>query len=132
MNVADIRTGIANALSSITTLRVYTSVPDSPQVPCAVIYPDTVQYGQAFSGEANVRMTIQVLTASVNTQAGQAELDGFCADSGSTSIPAKIEANPTLGGAAVSASVTEMRNYGVMGDTTRYYSAELVVDVYAT
>ena len=132
MNVATIRTGLADTIGSIAGLRVYSTVPDAPSVPCAVIYPDSIQYGRTLDGTGNVRMVIQVLAAAINSQAGQDALDGYCADSGATSIFATIESDPTLGGACQNAQVTEMRSYGVTGDSTRYYSAELVVDILAT
>jgi hypothetical protein len=132
MNIADIRTGLETTIGTIAGLRVYGTVPDAPSVPCAVVYPDQIQYGRTLDGTANIRMVVQVMVAAVNSQGGQDSLDGYLADSGSTSIFTTIENNPTLGGVCQNAHVTEMRSYGVVGDSTRYYSAELVVDILAT
>lgn len=132
MNIADIRSGLETTLGSIAGLRVYATVPDAPAVPCAVIYPDQIQYGRTFDGTANIRMVVQVMVAAVNSQGGQDMLDGYLADSGASSIFTTIENDPTLGGRCLNAHVTEMRSYGVVGDSTRYYSAELVVDILAT
>lgn len=132
MNLSDLRDGLVSALGGISGLRVYGTVPDSPQVPCAVVVPDSVQYGQTLDGSANVRMIVHLMTASINASAGQKELDGYLADAGSTSIYQTIETNPTLGGKCQNARVTEVRSIGIAGDTNRYYAAELVVDIWAT
>jgi hypothetical protein len=131
MNLQEVRTGLANALHAIPNLRIYPTVPESPQVPCAILVPESIRYGQTFDGAANVRVTIHVLAASINAEGGQRLLDEYVADEGNQSIAKAIEDDPTLGGQCQYAQVVEMRSYGVMGDTTRYYSAELSVDVWA-
>lgn len=132
MNIAPIRAAFETTLAAIPGLRVYPTVPDAPSVPCAIVIPETIRYAQTFDGSANIRFVIQVLAATINSQGGQTALDGYCADAGPTSIVEAVDNDPTLGGTVQLAQVTDMRAYGVIGDTVRYYSAELVVDVWAT
>jgi hypothetical protein len=132
MNLTSIRTGLETALSAISGLRVYGTVPDSPTVPCAIVVPETVTYGQTFDGSAEVRMTIQLLVGSINSEGGQTELDDYLADSGNKSIYAKIDADPTLGGSCQNARIVEARSFGTVGDSVRYYTADLTLACWAT
>lgn len=127
----EIRDGLAVTLQAIPKLRVYNYVPDAPQPPCVVIIPDAIQYQELFSGEASYRLVLQVMTAAVNNVAGQTELDELLAPDGERSIARVLREHPTLEGMVAMCDLTEMRNYGTIGDAVRYYSAQLMVDIWA-
>jgi hypothetical protein len=131
MNLAAIRSQLQQTLAQASGVRVYDTVPDNPQVPCIIVIPETVRYGQTFSGEATCRFVLQILAASVNSRGGQQTLDGLISDSGDQSVVQLLEADPTLGGTVSMCSPIEVRSYGTVGDTVRYYSAEMTVDVWA-
>lgn len=133
MDIVAIRTAIANKLKpSPLNLRAYDYVPDQPTSPAAFIYPNAFPYHQTYEGAVSAEFVVRLLIASNEAKGGQAALDAFIAPSGSGSAVAAIESDATLGGLASSVEVTNLRNYGVVmiGDT-RYFSAELVVSVFA-
>jgi hypothetical protein len=130
--LADIRRAIATTLAAVPNLRIYDQVPDAPQPPCAIVIPETIRYGQLFSGEANYRIVLQVMTSAVNTSAGQEQLDALISPTGPNSIARVLDDRPTLDGTVALCQLTDLRNYGVVGDAVRYYSAELVLDLWAT
>jgi len=130
-NLETIRKAIATTLQSVPNLRVYEYVPDAPQPPCVVIIPETIQYQQIFNGASAYQFILQTMTAAVNNSAGQTELDELIANDGERSIPAAFRARPTLDGSVQLCDLKEMRNYGTIGDAVRYYSAQLIVDVWA-
>lgn len=76
--------------------------------------------------------TVLVIVGRVSERSAQNTLDAYCAASGSGSIKTAIERDKTLGGAAQSLRVTEMRNYNAIqiAENT-YLSAEFAVTVYA-
>ena len=76
--------------------------------------------------------SILLITGRASERQAQSTLDAFCNGTGTTSIKAAVNADPTLGGVVSSARVTSMRNYGSLsvGDTD-YLSAEFAVTIYA-
>ncbi len=134
MDVTAVREGIAKTLAPLTALqdRIYAQVPDTPHVPCVIVYPENIRYQQVYDGDPDATFILHVLTSAATIR-GQSDLDLFVG-SGPGSIPAAIDAGSTLAGNASSAQVTDLRNYGTLQLTdggTKYYSAQLILDVYA-
>jgi hypothetical protein len=68
----------------------------------------------------------------VSERTAQGSLDAYANPSGASSIKTAIEADRTLGGAAQTCRVTDMRNVGPMSIAENtYLTAEFVVTVYA-
>ena len=131
--LTDLRTGLANRLTTITGLRSSAYIPDNPQPPVAVVMPGRIQYDTAFGrGSDEYQFTIMLIVGRVADRASQTNLDAYCASSGSTSVKAAIEGDRTLGGHALDCRVTEMTNQGslAIGDVT-YHTAEFSVTVIA-
>lgn len=95
--------------------------------------PGSIQFDTSFGrGLDEYEFTVMVIVGKVDDRSSQARLDAFCDPSGAISIKQAVEADRTLGGAAQTLQVTQMRNYQQLsaGDTT-YLAAEFVVRVYA-
>jgi hypothetical protein len=131
--LTDLRTGLANRLTTITGLRSSAYIPDNPQPPVAVVMPGRITYDTAFGrGSDEYQFTIMLIVGRVADRASQTTLDGYCESSGSRSVKAAIEGDRTLGGKALDCRVTEMTNQGSLsiGDVT-YHTAEFNVSVIA-
>jgi hypothetical protein len=131
--LTDLRTGLANRLTTITGLRSSAYIPDNPQPPVAVVMPGRITYDTAFGrGSDEYQFTIMLIVGCVADRASQTTLDGYCESSGSRSVKAAIEGDRTLGGKALDCRVTEMTNQGSLsiGDVT-YHTAEFNVSVIA-
>lgn len=131
--MTELRAGLATRLATISGLRASATLPDQPQPPQAVIYPDRITFDQTFArGCDQYDFIVQVIVGRIAERTAQNSLDKFCDPSGATSIKAAIEGDPTLGGKAFDCRVTEMRAVSalVIGDAT-YLTAEFLVYVIA-
>lgn len=132
-SIATIRAGIATNLGTIAGLRTSAWVPDQINPPIAVVKPESISYDTAFGrGLDTMEFSVLCIVGRVEERIAQATLDAYCATTGTASIKAAIESNPTLGSAISDLRVTEMRNYTSLsvGDVT-YLAAEFVVQVFA-
>jgi len=132
-SLSSLRTGLANRLATISGLRASATIPDNPQPPVAVVMPSRISYDQAFGrGSDEYEFTVMLIVGRVVDRTSQTNLDAYCASSGSASVKAAIEAEPTLGGVALDCRVTAMTNQGslAVGDVT-YHTAEFAVTVIA-
>ncbi len=131
--LTDLRTGLANRLTTITGLRSSAYIPDNPQPPVAIVMPGRITYDTAFGrGSDEYQFTIMLIVGRVADRASQTTLDGYCESSGNRSVKAAIEGDRSLGGKALDCRVTEMTNQGslAIGDVT-YHTAEFSVTVIA-
>lgn len=131
--MSNLRNGLATRLATISGLRTSATLPDQPQPPQAVVYPDRVTYDTALGrGSDEYTFVVLVIVGRIAERTAQTSLDAYCNPSGSTSIKAAVEGDPTLGGNALDCRVTEMRGQSslTLGDTT-YLTAEFVVSVIA-
>lgn len=133
MSVSAIRTALATSLGSISGLRTSATVPDDPKPPVAIVLPPTISYDTSMGrGLDTYEFSILVMVGRLSERTAQASLDAYANPSGAASIKTAIEADRTLGGAAQSCRVTDMRNVGPMSIAENtYLTAEFVVTVYA-
>ncbi len=132
MDAGTVCTALCTALNGISTLRKFDTFPDNPQPPCVIAYPETIDYAYTFDG-ASGTYVLRVLGPSTESRGGQQQMWSYLASSGGSSIPALIHGT-TLSGAVSSALVQNSRNHGTFqpsGSQVRYYSAELVVEIFA-
>jgi hypothetical protein len=125
-SLTELREGIAENLSTIPGLRVSSFIPDNFNPPIAIISPQNIEYHKAFHNGFNTYVfVVSVFVARVSERAGQANLDAYCASTGSSSIKSAIESDRTLSGRCFDLVVSDMRNYGsvIIGDNT-YLTAE--------
>lgn len=129
----ELRQGIATRLATISGLRVSATIPDQPNPPQAVVFPNRVLYDLAFKrGGDEYEFVVLVILGRVSERTAQASLDAYCNPDGASSVKTAIEAEATLGGKAFDCRVTEMRGQSslTLGDVT-YLTAEFMVTVIA-
>lgn len=129
----ELRQGLATRLATITGLRVSATIPDQPNPPQAIIFPNRVLYDNTFRrGGDEYEFVILIILGRVSERTAQASLDAYCNPSGATSVKQAVEAEATLGGKAFDCRVTEMRGQSslTIGDVT-YLTAEFMVTVIA-
>jgi len=132
MSLADIREGMGANLSTISGIRVYEEIPDSPALPCAVIQLQDVSYDSTFQrGMTEYTFIVHSIVVRTTERRAQQKLDLFI-DNGARSVKTALESDSTLGGAAFDLRVTELRDIGptTIGDIT-YMSAKFAVTVIA-
>tara|TARA_R110000868_G_scaffold121118_4_gene321423 strand:+ start:1900 stop:2307 length:408 start_codon:yes stop_codon:yes gene_type:complete len=132
-SVAELRTGLAANLATITGLRTAAKVPDDPKPPVAIVLPQSVTYDNAFgAGMTTYNFSVLLLVSRVSERTGQDTLDSWVSSTGSNSIKLAIESDKTLGGTAYDVRVSEVRNYGeVTAGDVNYFSAEFIILCYA-
>lgn len=109
--IADLRTGLGNNLRTIPGLRVYELIPDNPSFPAAVISLDRVAYDSTMArGADEITFIVTIVVGRADDRSAQTRLDTYLAGSGAQSVKTAIEADVTLGGAAMTCRVEEARN----------------------
>jgi len=127
----DIRTGLAEQIGQISGLRSSANFLDAPRPPIALVLPDRIEYDlNANRGADTFIFTVQVIVVRASDRGAQLTLDKFTV--GPDSVKDAIESDRSLGGAANTCRVTELRNYGqvTIGDVV-YLGFELEVEVVA-
>ena len=130
-SITDIRDGIAANLGAVPNLRVSATYLDAPRPPVAMVLPDGVDYDlNAARGADTFTFIVSLLVGRADDRAAQRNIDVFIV--GPDSVKAAIESDRTLGGAADTCRVTQMRNYGQVsvGDVV-YLGVEFEVEVVA-
>lgn len=108
----DLREAIATALSTIPDVQVSARVLSSPTLPTVWVKPGEIGYHAAMgNGHHNKTMVIEALAALTTDQGAQEVLDRMCEDTGTYSVKAAVEADPTLGGVVDDATVTRLYDY---------------------
>jgi len=128
-DVGRLREALAEQLSSIEGLRVSQVMVDAPRPPQAIVTPLRIDYDlNARRGADEYQFVVTVMVGRADSRTAQNSLDSYIV--GDNSVKAAIEADRTLGGAANTCRVTEMRNYGAIayGDQL-YLGCEFVVEV---
>jgi hypothetical protein len=119
-----IRAGLAALLTAQTGVRAHADAPGSISPPCAVILPGrpAILYGQTMGtditvygeGEVTVNLLVIVLLSAANDVAGQDRLDKYVSSSGSQSVNAAVNKDPTLGHTVEFAVVQAVQQYGLV------------------
>lgn len=114
-DIAAIQTAIATALGTISGLRTQTEERDSATPPTAIIgLPSSVTYDFAFGrGADTYTFDIRVVTGRAAERAAQVLLAGYVSGTGSSSIKAALESDPTLGGVIDSCRVQSANGIGI-------------------
>lgn len=100
--------------AAITTLHIYDTVPESPELPALVIQPVGSDFNRAFGrGLDGWEFDLVVLVSWGDSDLGQDQLDAFVNGSGSSSIRQAVFNASTLGLANTTANVSGMTEYGI-------------------
>jgi hypothetical protein len=126
------RAGIATNIATISGIRTYAEIPDSPALPAAVVGLTTVDYNRSFQrGLTEYTFTVTVILGRLAETRAQKNMDAYISN-GASSIKTAIESDKTLGGYAFDTRVTEMTDITstTIGDIT-YLAADFAVTVFA-
>jgi len=126
-----VRTGLKTRLATIAGLKCYDHIPDSVNVPGAVVGQLDLNFDATLNrGFDNATCTILLIVGRMSESAGQTKLDGYLASTGSTSVKAAIEADATLSGAVQTLRVTSATAGSVQVASIDYlayrYNVELI------
>lgn len=133
-SVSLLRDGLSANLTTLFAGRSFDTVPDNINPPTAIVIPDGIEYRAAFKSTlSRYSFIVLVIVGRADERTAQDRLDGYCTPTGSSSVPAALESDTTLNGAAFDLEVTEMRNYRqlALSDGITYLAAEFVVSVIA-
>jgi len=130
---SDVRAALAARITTVTGLSCSAQrVQVNP--PCGLVLPVTgtfARYEQTLDHQADYLMRLVVFASLANSENGQDIIDAAAATDTSTSIAAAVRSDPTLGGLAADAAVTEATGYGVMNvDGIDYLAAHFIVEVF--
>lgn len=133
--IADIRTGLVGALSTVPGLATYSAEPGSVTPPAAIVVTPTIEYHRSFNSDGALRQyefRIYVLVAQGLLDEAAHTLDTFADPTSSTSIRSAIEADTTLGGVCESLIVTSFRPLNAEEVASlQYWGGSFDVTVYA-
>ena len=130
MNLIAVRQGLATALDTISGLRVFDYVPDSAPVPAAIVEPLEITYGAAMQdGLHNLRGYVTVFDGRMSDRSSQDRVDTYVATTGTKSIKAAIEADPTLSGSCQTSQVigAQPRSVTMAGVEYNAYRFEVLI-----
>jgi hypothetical protein len=136
-DIDDVITALATRISTgmagdALATRTYAYAVDSPTPPIAIVLPGEGDFvtQATFDGKDDYDLVVKVLVGTAVSRAAQAQLLGYLASTGSTSVKAAIYGDGTLGG-IVSDLVVSTRTYGdVEYAGVVFYGADLAVTVY--
>lgn len=141
--MANLKDVIDAAVTRITTGMAGTTIagrtlgyaPDAINPPTAIVLPaqgNPVTFGVTMDDKDEFNLTIKLLMGAADERSGQQELMGYLARTGSTSVFAAFDADPTLGGAVSYAQVTQVSNFGdVEWAGQIFFGADLDVEAYS-
>jgi hypothetical protein len=133
VSVSAIRDGLAKNLRTISGLRVYAEIPDSPNIPGAIVSLNNINYDQAFQrGLTEYNFVITVIVGRVSDRLAQRRIDQYVSG-GENSIKYAVESDKSLDGSAFDVRVSEMTNIGavVLNQDVTYMAADFAVTVFA-
>jgi hypothetical protein len=132
-SLTELREGIATNLRTISGLRAIATIPDNPNPPLAIIYPQNMEYDDSFNrGLTTYTFRLVVVVGRVDERSAQNKLDAFVSSTGASSIKLAVESDKTLGGSAFDTRVSAMTNYGSIDiSEVTYLSAEFTILCYA-
>lgn len=132
MDLADIRSGLADRLATIAGLRVYAYQPDTIATPCAIVLaPVNASYITDFDGTVELQIPIAVIVQRVNERTADSEISTFLASTGAGSIKAAIDGDTTLGGVAQYTTVNGFGPFTEEYDPAVYLAATIDITVVA-
>jgi hypothetical protein len=114
--LAQIRAGLKVRIDTIAGLRAYDLMPAKPEPPAGAVLPRRWSYRRTLSGGVEWQFEVWVYVSPADLNRAQQRFDEYMAPTGASSIAAAIEADPTLGGLDVYASVMGADAYAQMVD----------------
>jgi hypothetical protein len=129
-----VRVALATRIAAGTGIRAHHSFRDVTP-PAAVVMPIQgafMTYGVTFDGQVNWHLNVILLVSSGDDKAGQDAMDAILSTTGSKSVTAAIQADPTLGGVVSSTVPVEATGYGLMNvNGVEYLGCSFTVEIEA-
>jgi hypothetical protein len=130
---AAVRSALATYLTTATGLTVTPNRFQQINPPMGVVMPaggTFIRYSETFDGETGYTLRLIIAVAEGDSVGGQDLIDAYLAVTGTSSIWAAVQADPTLSGQVSFAAVTEAAAYGLINlNGVDYMSAQLIVTV---
>lgn len=127
MDLVAITTDVAQRIATaVDDVHVYGYVPDSPQTPCAVVELEAFQYHDTYNTGENPKCVVTFLAGSIAAEAVQQQLLTWLSTGVTNSVIDAIENGDNY-------RVVELRQWGTVqlqDGGTRYYSAQIVIDIF--
>lgn len=98
MNLDTVRTELALALGDISGLRTFAYSPSTLEPPAAVVGQGEITYDATFAGSMTASFGVLVVVSRSDDRNGNSRLNDYLTPTGSGSIKAAIESDPTLNG----------------------------------
>lgn len=107
MTPSTVRDNLKTQLATISGMRCYDTIPDSINVPAAIVGMLDFEFDMTMlRGADKATLDIIVVTGRMSERSAQNALDSYLSGSGATSVKTVVEANPTLSGACQTLRVT--------------------------
>lgn len=109
-------TALANQIQAHTGLRAHSKAPGQINPPACVVIPakPAITYGVTMDGEVNINLLAIVALSAANDVSGQDQLLKYVSTTGSLSIYAAIQADPSLAGTCEFAELIQVSTYGLI------------------
>lgn len=134
MDIQAVKAGLATAAGTVAGLNTHPDLPGAISTPefAPVEYENTYHQTFGVGGLQKLMVTCGIYVP--DSPEGHKLLTGFIAPTGAGSVPAALEADKTLGGAAKTLIVRKARGIGRLYTigSSDYLGAMLDVEVYAT
>lgn len=112
MNLATIRDDLKTRLATISGLQTYDTAPAKPEVPCAIVTPDSGTIHQTFErASADIRFAITMMVQCADWPSAQDALDSFVSIGTTGSV---IDALETASGGTEDVTVESWDSYGTV------------------
>lgn len=114
-SVTEIRDAIKTTIgAAITSLHIYDTVPDSPELPALIVQPTLSDFHVAMGrGTDRWEFDLIVLVSWGDSDLAQDQLDGYITGAGASSIRQAVFNARTLGLTAVDATIAGLSEYGI-------------------
>lgn len=130
---AAIRQALAAYLTTAIGLRATANRFDAVNPPMAVVAPQTgslIRYSVSTDAETDYSLRVIVLVSAGDSESGQDALDAYLSPTGSQSVYAAVQADPSLGGAVSFAVVVEATAYGLRNwSGVDYLGCDLILNI---
>lgn len=96
-----LRSGLKARLATISGLRAYATMPPKPEAPAAAVLPRSWRYHDTFDDKMRWEFEVHIyVSPGQDLNRAQTAFDAYISPTGTNSVKAAIEADPTLGGIA--------------------------------
>lgn len=132
MGLVALRTAMVTNLETISGLRVSKVLGGVVNPPMAQVGQVELDYDLTMGGGFTGTCKVRVYASKADNAAGQAILDGYCDESGASSVKAALESDKTLNANVDTLRVTSLDGYGVYeSNGVEYLGAEFTVSLWS-